>query len=142
MRRFLLARIKTIGAFACLLVSLSCGHDQQLVSIEIQPGQETFGAANIPVQANAGSNVQLRALGHYIHPPVTKDITNQVIWNSNDAQMVTVSSSGLLTATGNACGSSLVSATINTNKSAGGIGSTGALVTGNMTANVVCFTGP
>ena len=27
--------------------------------------------------------MQLRALGTYIHPPVTKDITNQVTWESN-----------------------------------------------------------
>lgn len=141
MRRFVLARIKTIVILACLLASLSCGHDQQLASIEIQPGQETFGAANIPVQSDSGLSVQLRALGHYIHPPVTKDITNQVVWNSNDTQMVAVNSSGLLSVQGVDCGSSLVSATMNTNKSSGGIGSTGALVTGNMTANVVCFTG-
>jgi hypothetical protein len=46
----------------------SCGHDQQLVSITVQPQSETFGAANIPVSADAGLSVQLRALGTYIHP--------------------------------------------------------------------------
>jgi len=49
---------------------------------------------------NAGAGVQLRALGSYIHPPVTKDITNKVTWASNDTRMFSVSSTGLLTATG------------------------------------------
>jgi hypothetical protein len=54
--------------------------------------------------------------------------------------MVTVDSAGLLTATGQSCGGSLVSATVTTNNS-GAVSSTGAIVTGYMTANVVCFTG-
>ena len=120
----------------------SCGHDQELVSISIQPTTETFGAASIPVSDDTGLNVQLRAIGSYIHPPVDKDITNQVIWSSNTPQVVMVNSSGLLTATGLACGNALVSATVKTNSSAGGISSSGAIVTGSMTANVVCFTGP
>jgi hypothetical protein len=132
-----------VGAaiLSLLLVWLGCAHDQQLESIEIQPDTETFGASNIPVPANAGLSVQLRALGHYIHPPVTKDITNQVVWVANDTQMVTVNSGGLLTAVGNACGSSLVSATVTTNQSVGGLSSSGAVVTGTMNTNVVCFTG-
>jgi hypothetical protein len=126
---------------ATFLVSLSsCGRDQQLESISVQPSSETFGASNIPVIANAGSQVQLRALGNYIHPPVTKDITSKVTWNSNTPQMMTVDSSGLLTVTGLACGATLVSATVNTNSSDGGISSSGAIVTGYMTGNVVCFT--
>jgi Divergent InlB B-repeat domain/Bacterial Ig-like domain (group 2) len=120
-----------------LFVSLSsCGRDMQLSTIAIQPPIETFGATNIPVDLDAGLSVQLRAMGNYIQPPVTKDITNQVTWVSNDTQMVTVTSTGLLTATGLTCGNSLVSATITTNHS-----SMGAIVTGYMTANVVCFTG-
>ncbi len=57
----------------------SCAHEQQLTSITVQPTTETFGAADIPVSADAGLNVQLRALGSFIHPPVTKDITDQVL---------------------------------------------------------------
>jgi hypothetical protein len=126
---------------AVVLFVPSCGHDQQLVSIAIQPAVETFGAATIPVSEDAGLNVQLRALGSYIHPPVTKDITGQVTWASNTPGLATVSSTGLLTATGLACGNALVSATVTTNTSTGNITSSGALVTGNMTATVVCFTG-
>jgi hypothetical protein len=77
--------------------------------------------------------VQLRALGTFIHPPVTKDITNEVTWNSNTTQMVTVNSTGLITVTGNSCGNTLVSATMKA--------AHGGIQTGFMTANVVCFTG-
>jgi hypothetical protein len=119
----------------------SCGHDQQLVSISIEPSVQTFGDSTVPVIDDMGLNVQLRALGSYIHPPVTKDITSQVTWVSNTPSMVTVTSGGLLTVTGQECGGALVSATVTTNTSSGNISSSGALVTGSMTANVVCFTG-
>lgn len=121
---------------AGLLLSLSsCARDQELTNITIQPPTETFGAVNIPVPDDAGLNVQLRALGSYAHPPITKDLTNTVVWNSNTPQMVTVNSTGLITATGDACGNTLVSATVTTNSHSGNI------VTGYMTATVVCFTG-
>jgi hypothetical protein len=124
-----------------LLASLSaCGHEQQLVSITIIPAVENFGSTKIPVSANAGANVQLRALGSYIHPPVTKDITNQVAWVSNTPDMITVDSTGLITATGLSCGGTIISATVTTNHSEGNIDSKGAIVTGSMQANVICPT--
>ena len=132
-----------VGLFAVaslLLIQPACGHDQQLVSITIVPATETFGAPNIQVLDDAGLNVQLRALGSYIHPPVTKDVTNQVTWVSNTPQMVTVNSTGLITATGLSCGGTIVTATVTTNHSEGNISCTGAIVTGSMTANVVCPT--
>jgi hypothetical protein len=127
-----------ISAIALFSVS-SCGNPQELVSISVQPGTETVGAANTPLSADLGFAVQLTAQGSYIHPPVTKDITNQVTWASNTPQMFTVNSTGLLTATGAACGSTLVSATVTTNADASGVSSSGANVTGSMTASVVCF---
>ena len=123
-----------------LVVALSaCAHEQQLVSITIVPAVENFGATNIPVDLDAGANVQLRALGSYIHPPVTKDITNQVVWVSNTPDMVTVNATGLITATGRSCGGTIVSATVTTNNH-GSRTSNGAIVTGNMQANVICPT--
>ena len=124
-----------------LLSTMSaCGHDQQLESITVVPAVENFGSTKTPVIDDAGLNVQLRALGSYIHPPVTKDITKQVTWTSNTPQMVTVDANGVITATGLACGGTIISATIVTNHSDGAISSTGALVTGSMTANVICPT--
>jgi hypothetical protein len=129
--------VLAIGFF--LLSMLSCARDQELVSIAIKPTTETFGDSNTPVSADAGSSVNLQALGNYIHPPVQKDITNQVVWSSNTPQMVTVDQAGVLTATGQSCGNALVSASVQTNSSSGGRSSSGAVVTGYMTANVVCF---
>jgi hypothetical protein len=132
-----------VATAAALLNLSSCTHSQELVSIQVQPGTQTFGASNIPVSDDTGLNVQLQAIGSYTHPPVTKDITNEVTWFNNSPEMFTLSSSqpGLLTVTGNECGGALVSATLQTNTSAGGISSSGAIVTGTMQANVTCFTG-
>jgi Bacterial Ig-like domain (group 2) len=132
-----------LATVVCLVGLTSCAHEQQLVSISVQPQTETFGSPTIPVSANAGSTVQLRAIGNYIHPPVSKDITNQVVWSSNTPDMVTVdATTGLITANGQACGDTLISATVTTNHSIGNVGSSGAIVTGTMTASVVCPTGP
>jgi hypothetical protein len=132
----------TLIATATLLFSLSsCADPQELVSIQVQPTTETVGASNIPVPADAGFQVQLRALGTYVHPPVTKDITSQATWASNTPQMFTVNSTGLLTATGQACGGTLVSATVTTNADGSGVSSSGSAVTGYMTADLVCYTG-
>jgi hypothetical protein len=129
-----------IAATSLLSVS-SCGDPQELVGITIQPGSVTFGASNTPVSADAGLTTQLTALGTYVHPPVTKDITSQVTWASSDNQEVTVSSTGLITVTGVVCGpNTLISATLTTNADGSGVSSSGAVVTGSMTASVVCFT--
>jgi hypothetical protein len=139
MNRKVLSYVLGFAGALCFLGLTSCAHDQQLTSITVQPATENFGSTDTPVNLDAGLNVQLRALGSYIHPPVTKDITGQVTWTSNTPDMVTVSSTGLATATGLACGSTLISATVTTNHSAGDVSSSGAIVTGFMTANVICF---
>jgi hypothetical protein len=131
-----------LAIVAAALFSLSsCAHSSELVAITIQPGSDTVGASNIPLSQDAGFQVQLQAVGTYIHPPVTKDITDQVTWASNDTGMFTISSTGLLTATGDQCGNTLVSATMVTNTSTGGISSSGAAIFGYMTATVTCFSG-
>jgi Divergent InlB B-repeat domain len=135
MKSFVYRGIAASVVFGTLIGLLSCARDQQLTSIEVQPTTENFGAADPSL------TVQLRALGHYIHPPVTKDITNQVTWASNSPGVAAVTSAGLLAPGGTACGNSLVTATVQTNSSVGGRDSSGALVTGSMTANVTCTTG-
>ncbi len=133
MKVLFLRGVGALALFSLLSGMLSCAHDQQLVSITIKPDTEDFGAADPAL------NVQLRALGSYIHPPVIKDITDQVTWASNTPNMVTVNSTGLIAPAGFACGNTLVSATVTTNHSAGDRSSSGALVTGYMTANVACL---
>jgi len=128
------SRSRCVQAFvlaALLVSSLSCAHDQQLTSITIQPSAETFTGPDPAL------TVQLRAVGTYIHPPVQKDITNQVSWASNTPNLAAITSTGLLAPAGiDACGGALVSATVQTNSSAGNRTSSGAIVTGYMTVTV------
>ena len=134
--------IAILIAVATLFLTISsCGDPQELVSIAVSPQTETFGASNIPVSALAGAQVHLTAMGTYVHPPVTKDITDQVTWASNTPQMVTVNSAGVISVVGGPCGATLVSATVQTNADASGVSSQGAIVSAYMTANVTCFTG-
>jgi Bacterial Ig-like domain (group 2) len=132
MKAFLFRGVTLFGMLSLLIAGPSCARDQQLVSIDVKPEIENFGVADPAL------NVQLRALGTYIHPPVTKDITDQVTWASNTPNMVTVNSTGLIAPAGFACGNTLISATVATNHSVGNRSSSGAVITGYMTTNVAC----
>jgi hypothetical protein len=135
----------SIAALIVVAISLlsvsSCGDPQELVSIQIEPSAQAFGASNIPLIQDVGLQAQLTALGNYVHPPVTKDITDQVTWASSVTQVVTVSPTGQLSVTGTACGGSLITATVQTNADASGVSSSGAVVSGSIIASVICFTG-
>ena len=63
----------TVGAVLSLP---SCGHDQKLVSVTIQPATFTF-------LTQVGTE-QFTATGTYIHPPATKDVTSQATWKVDD----------------------------------------------------------
>jgi hypothetical protein len=68
-----------LGALAAIGVVLSlpsCGHDQKLVSLTIQPNTFTF--------LTQSGTEQYTATGTYIHPPVTKDVTSQATWKVDD----------------------------------------------------------
>lgn len=125
MNRFFLRAIGATAIVAFLLAVLSCARDQELVAVSIVPSEQGF------LGPDPALTVQLRALGTYVHPSVTKDITDKVVWASNTPDLVSVTPTGLLSPAGNlACGGALVSATVTTNSNAGGRSSTGALVTG------------
>jgi hypothetical protein len=97
-----------VGGF--LLFSLSsCARDQKLVSIAVQPsGGFVFEGFN--------AQGQFTALGTYIHPPETKDITDKVVWSLDIANFGTLTQTGQLTYTRtDGCGSGLVTATFNSN---------------------------
>ena len=76
-----------IAAIVLLSVS-SCGDPQELVSISVAPVNGDFRGFEYSGESRHWAHVQLRPLATYVHPPVTKDITNQVVWASNDTQMV------------------------------------------------------
>jgi hypothetical protein len=117
----------TMGAILSLP---SCGHDQKLVSIQIQPSTFTF------LTAGLGQSEQLTATGTYIHPPATKDITSQATWSVDDG-VVSVSS-GLVQTVGNgACGGADITASLPE-----GTGGVGNIVNGYATITVDDPTNP
>jgi hypothetical protein len=98
-----------------------CGSGQQLVGISVTPNAVVFGGADPALF------VQLTATGSYVHPPATKDITNQVTWTSDTIQVAQVTSAGKVSPNTN-CGTAGISASLLTNSPSGN------LITG--TANV------
>jgi hypothetical protein len=119
-----------------LLFSLSsCARDQKLVSIAVQPSAgfvfEGFGAQG-----------QFTALGMYVHPPETKDITDKVVWTLNIANFGTLTQKGQLTYTrADGCGSGEVSATVYSNPAnptAGSVVVASAPVKGALDGSATC----
>jgi hypothetical protein len=110
--------VAALAVVAVLLLSLlSCARDQQLVSITLQPAGgfvfEGFSAQG-----------QFTALGTYIHPPETKDITNKVVWSLDIANFGTLTQTGQITYTRtDGCGSGDVTATFYRNPNHPGAGS-------------------
>src|SRR3984885_4042853 len=74
----------------------SCGFNQHLVSIQVQPSGATFNSV--------GSSIIFKALGTYEHPPATKDITDLVTWSVDSQNLVTITDTSLVTAV-SICGS-------------------------------------
>jgi Divergent InlB B-repeat domain len=85
-----------------LLAFLSCGRDQQLVSITVHPATATF------LTPNPAAQIQYSAIGTFMHPPETKDITSQVTWSTDIPQLITING-GLVSPAGG-CGIADISA--------------------------------
>jgi len=77
MKRYIGLAIGAVIAVGAALSLPSCGHDQKLVSIAVTPTTATF-----PASTNVGA-ADFTAVGTYIHPPETKDITGQVTWSTD-----------------------------------------------------------
>jgi hypothetical protein len=111
----------------------SCGHDQKLVSLQIQPQTFTF------LTPDTSAKEQFTAIGTYIHPPATKDITKQVTWSVDFANVITMNQ-GLVSPFGQGgCGGVDVMAT-----APEGTGGAGNIVVATATAivddpaNILC----
>ena len=93
-----------IAATSLLSVS-SCARNQHLTSIQLQPSAgATFFTADTSLFFD------FKAFGTYVHPPETKDITTQVDWQTDNPQVVTVTSAGVVSP-GGGCGLGNVFAT-------------------------------
>jgi len=102
-RSYTVLALGALVIFGALLTFPGCGHQQKLVSLQVTPPGFTFA---LPY---AGATGQFHAIGTYIHPPATKDVTAQATWRVDD-NVVRVSA-GLVTTTGG-CGSTNVTATM------------------------------
>src|SRR6202521_505491 len=125
-----------VGALVAIGVVLSlpsCGHDQKLVSLQILPQTFTF------LTPDTSAKEQFTAIGTYVHPPATKDITKQVTWSVDFANVVTMNQ-GLVSPFGQGgCGGVDIVAT-----APEGTGGAGNIVVGTATAivddpaNILC----
>ncbi len=103
--------VAMVATATLLCASSSCGFNQHLVSISLQPS-----AGFVFEGLNAQG--QFTATGTYIHPPQTKDVTSQAAWTLNIANFGTLTQTGQITYTRtDGCGSGEVTATMNTDPS-------------------------
>jgi hypothetical protein len=80
-----------IAAAALLFILSNCAFNSHLLSIQVQPSKGgTFGAADPSLFFD------FQAFGTYSHPPRTVNITDQVKWQSDNPQVVQVSTSGVV----------------------------------------------
>jgi hypothetical protein len=114
---------KTCWALVVAIVlafPLGCGHPTTMVGLTVTP--TTAGV----VGEGVAGQIQFKALGQFVHPTETRDVTNQVAWSSAIPNVVTVNQQGLATS-GLACGVSTITATAG-EPLIGNVG-TGAIVT-------------
>jgi hypothetical protein len=94
-----------------LLHTSGCGHNHDLASITVTPSTVTINLTS----TDRTVPIQFTALGNYVHPFDTRDITKTVVWATDTPDAFTISSTtpGLYTTTGTVCGSNLgVSASV------------------------------
>ena len=120
---------------AVVLLNLSsCARSQELVGITVTPQGSSITIAGPDPDEQVST--QFTALGSYIHPPETKDITSKAVWTTNTPSIIALDPNqpGLVTTTGQGCGTNLgVTASVYSNPSNP---SAGSVVVGAATINV------
>ncbi|MGA7633939.1 MAG: hypothetical protein WCB11_24505 [Terriglobales bacterium] len=66
----------------------SCGHPQKLVSLQVTPSSAIYPTPQ-------AGQVVFSAIGTYIHPPATKDITAEVTWTTDVPELLTLNYQGV-----------------------------------------------
>jgi len=96
------------GAMLVLLAMnfLSCGTDRKLAQITIQPPSATFLTPTV----DPNNVIVYTALGEFIHPPLTKDISSRVTWKTDVPGLVTITGGSVTPAGG--CGIADISASM------------------------------
>jgi hypothetical protein len=132
MSRKWFSTLALVAAATFLLSVPSCGFNQHLVSITVSPQNSSVTLSAIAQQVGT----QFSALGTYVHPPETRDITSTAVWTTDTPTIIAVdpTTPGLVNTTGNGCGSNLgVSASVYSDPSNHAAGD---VVVGTATMNV------
>jgi len=98
MRQGRLRFVVVAWTMLAVLALPNCGFKRQLVSITVVPNTVTM--------AGPGLELQFKAVGNYIHPPDSRDITSSVAWQSAAPQVVSINATGLATS-GILCGTTI-----------------------------------
>jgi hypothetical protein len=107
---------------------LSCGHNElKLVSINVQPPSATF------LTPDTNGQIVFTALGNYIHPPDTRDITDKVTWKTDVPGLIQIN--GGVASPNGGCGGANISASLQDN---GNLVIAYATVTVNDPTNPIC----
>jgi hypothetical protein len=115
----------TFVTVAVLLCLPSCGHDQVLTAVTVSPSGASI--------TGAGLEVDFKAVGTYIHPPESKDITTSVVWTSAVPQAISIDANTGVAISGLACGSNItITATAYSNPKS----QTGSVVVGTAPVSV------
>ncbi len=132
-RSYIGLALGALVAVGAVLSLPSCGNDKKLVNIQVQPGLATYGTPQAGL-------VQFSAIGTYIHPPATVDITKKVTWSTDVPELLTLNVGGVAGAvapSGLGCGIADLIAT-----APEGTGGSGNVVIGNATLTVKDPTNP
>ncbi len=106
-RSYIGLALSALVVLGAVLSLPSCGHDQKLVSLQVQPALATYPTPQ-------ALQVDFSAIATYIHPPATKDITTQVTWSTDVPELLTLNFGGVVGAvapSGAGCGIADITAT-------------------------------
>ena len=125
--------IATLLVAAVVLLNLSsCARSQKLEGITVTPPGTTITLGAVGEKVST----QFTALGSYIHPPETRDITSTAVWTTDSPDIIALDPThpGLVTTTGFGCGTNLgVTASVYSDPANP---STGSVVVGSSTISV------
>jgi uncharacterized protein YjdB len=88
-------RLGTVLLIGLAMPFIGCGSSSEVDSIQVTPSAVSFGGTGLTAQLTA-----IGTVGHGGHPATYVNVTDQVTWSSDAPEVASVSSSGLVTATG------------------------------------------
>jgi hypothetical protein len=132
-RSYIGLALSALVAVGALLSLPSCGKQKELVDLQVQPPLATYPSPD-------SAAVDFSAIGTFIHPPSTEDLTAKVTWSTDVPALLALNVGGVPGAVapqGGGCGIAQVIATAKQ-----GTGGSGNIVIGRATVTVQDITDP